>query len=79
MTSGRYELDFDDDPDNDGPAPGMWSKFGESVLVRCPLCQTVAALDHDVASDGAVSPSLVCPNDSACSWHVVARLVGWTG
>lgn len=30
---------------------------------------------HRIASDGAVSPSLVCPR---CNWHVFVRLDGWT-
>lgn len=51
----------------------------------CPRCGLVATLakrrpehgrGHDVAADGAVSPSLVCPFPP-CTWHVFVQLEDW--
>lgn len=57
--------------------PGMWTPTPSDVSwVRCGGCgERVRLTDHTVASDGAVTPSLVCPVE--CGWHVQARLVGW--
>ena len=46
-----------------------------SATLVCPNGHR-AALDHDIAADGTVSPSVVCPEDG-CDWHVHVRLVGW--
>lgn len=46
------------------------------VFVECPGCHTVAPLNHDVADDGTVSPSLDCPFDD-CSFHDHVKLEGW--
>lgn len=43
------------------------------VRVRCPKGH-VGILDHSVAADGTVSPSVEC---QSCDWHVFARLEGW--
>jgi predicted RNase H-like nuclease (RuvC/YqgF family) len=40
------------------------------------VCGLGYSLDHDIASDGTVTPSLVCPT-IGCTWHVNARLEGW--
>ena len=63
-----------------------------TVLIKCPLCQTVATLrapvdeswtlradgtqGYGIMGDGVVVPSVVCPNKD-CTWRVWARLVGW--
>jgi len=31
---------------------------------------------HRIDLDGVISPSVVCPHEG-CSWHVLARLIGW--
>lgn len=31
---------------------------------------------HSIATDGTVSPSIVCPRNG-CDWHVMGRLDGW--
>ena len=36
-----------------------------------------APLDHDVSSDGTVTPSLVCPVVPPEHWHVFGQLEGW--
>ena len=49
----------------------------KSVRVSCPGCGSAGYLNHDVAADGTVTPSLVCPH-SVCGFHEYVRLVGWT-
>jgi len=52
------------------------------VSVRCPLCGKSASISrpggegHQIAADGTVTPSLVCPHEP-CTWHVMAKLAGW--
>lgn len=71
---------------NDGPAArkGTWQPVAESsrhifkARICCPGCGYDCTLrgTHDVADDGAVSPSLVCPNDG-CGFHEFVKLEGW--
>lgn len=61
------------------PGPWWWPARldGElTAVVACPAGHT-AHIDHDVAADGTVTPSLVCPEED-CGWHVFGRLIGWT-
>lgn len=51
-----------------------WRKWRKFVFVTCPECGVEASLDHDVAPDGKVSPSLDC---QACDFHDFAILEGW--
>lgn len=72
------------------PARGEWPEAGEwkglraedgerTASVGCPECGRLASLrDHRIASDGEVSPSLVCPH-AGCPFHAWARLEGWEG
>jgi hypothetical protein len=69
--------------------PGEWWPLGTdaglSAVVACPDCGREATLTgHAIASDGAVSPSLVCPYDGsaphlhpACRFHAYVVLVDW--
>ena len=60
-----------------GPAPS-WYQWGQLTMLRCPRGH-VASLDHDIAADGAVSPSAVCPGDRMpCDFHEFIRLEGWS-
>lgn len=59
---------------------GSWRRWAGSrgafgVLLTCPGCGYEAFLDHDVAPDGSVSPSVVCPMD--CGFHDFVRLEDW--
>lgn len=45
------------------------------AIVACPARHR-ATLRHEVAADGTVRPSLVCPREG-CDWHVFGRLEGW--
>lgn len=62
------------------PAPGTWrSGICDGVrtaFFRCPKCDTYGALagTHDIAWDGTVTPSMVCPN---CDFHEWIKLDGW--
>lgn len=46
------------------------------VRATCPGCDLEALLDHDIADDGTVSPSMDCPNDR-CDFHANVRLELW--
>jgi len=70
--------------------PGHWRArdMGDGlwiVVVCCPRCERRATLHksvgfpdrgHQVAEDGTVTPSIVCPS-SDCDWHVWGRLLCW--
>lgn len=48
-----------------------------TARVACPDCgQSAPIWYHDIAADGTVTPSLICPMDG-CSWHVFVTLLGW--
>jgi hypothetical protein len=57
-----------------------WQKINadgkETARVKCPQCQQWATLDHDIAANGAVYPSLICPTNG-CGFHDVVMLAGW--
>ena len=48
-----------------------WKHFGKTVMVRCLSCSLVAMLDHEIADDGTVNPSLDCPQ---CDFHDFVKL-----
>lgn len=60
--------------------PGHWIPVTldgrKTAIVACALCGQHAYLCHEIAADGTLSPSLVCPADG-CAWHVFAKLDGW--
>lgn len=60
--------------------PGTWKglqSYKRSASATCPECgRTCSLLDHTIADDGAVHPSLVCPYDD-CSFHEWVKLEGW--
>ncbi len=60
---------------------GTWQFWRSDQLLTanfiCPGCGWLAVLaDHDIAPDGEVWPSVVCPNDD-CDFHEFIRLEGW--
>jgi hypothetical protein len=61
-------------------APELVEQYGngrDSVLVlRCNCGKIIRLLDHNVAADGTVSPSL-WHDVPGCGWHVMGRLEGW--
>ncbi len=52
-----------------------WADDPLGVFVVCPECRTTLRLNHDVAADGTITPSIGCP---ACQFHDRGVLVGWT-
>lgn len=59
--------------------PGPWWSplSGElSPMIKCPNDHKAFLTRHDIAADGSVSPSVVCPDDT-CTWHVYVKLTGW--
>lgn len=57
-------------------APSTTADGRRSAKVWCGGCGGFGFLDgHDIADDGTVSPSLVCPH--GCGWHVWAQLELW--
>lgn len=70
------ELDFR------GSYPSMWYPLKaadghRSASLICPNGHEGVLLDHDIAEDGRVSPSVVCPWEG-CGFHEHVRLVGWS-
>jgi hypothetical protein len=55
---------------------GHYRKFLRTALVACPQCGREAMLDHEIAADGTVSPSVQCPFPG-CSFHDQVQLLGW--
>ena len=47
-----------------------------SVRIVCPTCGGISRLDHDIADNGCVTPSVVCANEG-CSFHRWICLVDW--
>ena len=64
--------------------PGTWfatvlESGTLSAMLNCPRCGRAASLaDHEISTDGTVTPSVVCPFDP-CKFHDSVRLNGWTG
>lgn len=63
------------------PAPGTWrpgkTPDGKrTAFFRCPKCPTIGSLagTHEIADDGKVTPSMVCPN---CDFHEFITLESW--
>jgi hypothetical protein len=62
------------------PTPGTWrqgtSNGKKTAFFRCPKCPTFGALagTHEIADNGQVTPSMVCPN---CDFHEWIELEGW--
>ena len=44
--------------------------------MQCPDGHPGALSDHQIAADGTVTPSVVCPEET-CEFHQMIRLVGW--
>lgn len=67
-----------------GRGKGEWwllhdQRNGETVLsasIHCPECDFKYYLDHDIASDGTITPSVQCPTQG-CNFHHHVRLEGW--
>jgi hypothetical protein len=54
---------------------GRYQSSEHTAIIACADCGEESILDHDIAPDGTITPSVECP---ACKWHVHGRLIGWT-
>lgn len=67
-------------PKHTGPTdePMTWRPFGKNAIFICPNGHDglLSTNDHQIADDGTVSPSVVCPYD--CTFHEFVRLLEWT-
>ncbi len=65
---------------NERSAPQTWWPIRQggrkSAMIVCPKCGCEAPLDHEIAADGTITPSLVCPYEP-CDFHDWGRLEGW--
>lgn len=61
-----------------GYGRGSWRKLAQSerVMVSCPDCGLSCELDHDISTDGKITPSLDCPSPT-CRFHEFVQLDGW--
>jgi hypothetical protein len=69
-------------PQNNEHKPGTWKGLlvGPQNIRKasftCPICGNACSLsDHEIAPDGTVSPSLICPY--GCGFHEFIHLDGW--
>lgn len=49
---------------------------GYSASATCVNGHTCTLTEHEIADDGTVTPSLVCPYEG-CTWHEFVKLEGW--
>lgn len=56
--------------------PGTWHS-DVWLAFTCPNGHTGSLASHDIAADGTVTPSVVCPHDG-CPFHAWIRLAGWS-
>lgn len=52
----------------------------KSASFVCSNGHDGALLDHEIASDGTVTPSVVCngiPDGEGCDFHEMVKLEGW--
>lgn len=52
--------------------PQTWRPLGKSAYIVCPNGHGASLLDHKIAWDGNVSPSVVCPEDG-CGFHAIIQ------
>jgi len=60
--------------------PGTWKggsrPEGRTALFACSNGHIGSLSDHDIADDGTVLPSVVCPHEG-CDFHEFIKLEGW--
>lgn len=56
---------------------GTWRPYMGGAFLRCPDCGLLSSLrNHEIAPDGAVTPSVVCTRPR-CWFHEFIWLKGW--
>lgn len=61
---------------------GVWSPVRElsgarKAIISCPVCGGASYLDHEIAANGDVTPSVVHAPEDGCSFHEFVTLAGW--
>lgn len=69
-------------PHDNDLKPGTWKgglKYDDTrtALFCCPNGHVGTLTTHRIASDGKVTPSVVCPYEG-CNFHEYITLEGWT-
>jgi hypothetical protein len=49
-----------------------------ALVLRCNCGKVIRLLDHRIAADGTLSPS-IWHDIPGCGWHVFGKLQGWDG
>lgn len=80
----RRRLDVLRYADSTSPPPPMqWTACHPSTIERykatmtCPNGHLLTLRRHAIDWDGAVSPSVICP-EKGCTFHAYVRLANWT-
>lgn len=85
MFAFRRVQDFPTEPGTYRRITEMWKAYHLKTPTQrfwaecvCPICAKVSMVgrNHDVADDGTVSPSYVCPFPP-CTFHAFVRLDDW--
>lgn len=63
--------------DDDTGSAAAWWYFAGTAMLRCPNCGRQCFLNHEIAEDGTVNPSVICPF-AGCGFHDWITLVGWS-
>lgn len=68
--------------DQELTGPNTWAVYRYQsgrvqVVTRCANGHIGSLDDHQIASDGTVSPSVVCQS-AGCDYHEFIRLDGWS-
>lgn len=78
----KHNIPYGEWPDG-VPKKGTWhggkkADGSRTATMSCPGCVKIASLSgHEILDDGAVRPSVVCPNND-CNFHEWIKLVGWS-
>ena len=54
-----------------------WAPERDSPTLRCPNGHIGTLMDHEIAADDTVSPSVQCPHEG-CNFHAHVRLGNWS-
>lgn len=70
-------LEYPKDPNLPPGTWNLWTTGKRRVLFSCPKCGQTGLLNHEIADDGTVTPSVQCPK-TGCGFHEMIRLSGWS-
>lgn len=70
-----YTLPYDEEPLTWKP---VTSDGRRTAMLVCSNGHAGSIANHEIASDGTVTPSVVCATEN-CSFHEFVKLVGWEG